>query len=120
MKFTITLIVAICLLALTSCASTPKSLKHIDLDTDIVIMYTTDWCHVCDKAKAFLDEHKIEYTEIDYEQEEEYLRLRQIAHQFNYRGTFGAVPVFIVRKHILVGYDPATILWILGGEREGD
>ncbi len=118
MRFVTTLTIVACLLALASCSVGTKGLKQIDLDTDVVLVYTTDWCHVCDKAKAFLNEHKIEYIEIDYEHEEEFDRLLQIAHRLNYTGVFGAVPVFIVRKHILVGYDPETILWILGGERD--
>ena len=104
----------VCLAMLTSCATGSKSLKSIDLESDTVIMYTTDWCPACLRAKAFLNRHSIEYLEIDYENEDEFNRLSKIAIDLKYNGTLSAVPVFIVRKNILVGYSPETILWILG------
>ena len=103
----------------SACATVkPEKLKPIDLESDVVIMYTTDWCHVCDKAKAFLDKHNVEYIELDYENEMEFKRLMTIIHGLdpNYSGIIDRIPIFIVRKQVLIGYDPETILWILGGE----
>ena len=100
-----------------SCATVkPAGLKSINLDSDVVIMYSTDWCHVCDNAKNFLNEHNIEYIELDYEDDVEFKRLLTIVHELDYRGILDRIPIFIVRKQILIGYDPETILWILGGE----
>ena len=118
MKYILTLVIIACLAVPASCASSTKALKNIDLESDVVVMYSTDWCYVCDKAKAFLDKHRIEYIEIDYEDEAEFNRLMQIAVALEYNGVFGAVPVFIVRKQILIGYSPETILWILGESLE--
>ena len=36
-----------------------------------IIMYTTSWCSDCHRAKYLLDEHGIEYINIDVEQDEE-------------------------------------------------
>lgn len=115
MRFIAVLMVIVCLIIPTSCASTGvNNLKRIDLESDVVVMYSTDWCHVCVEAKTFLEHHRVEYIELDYENELEFKRLLQIAHALDYNGVFEAVPVFIVRKNILVGYSPETILWILG------
>ena len=103
---------------LFSACATVKStgLKSINLDSDVVIMYSTNWCRVCDNAKNFLNEHNIEYIELDYENDVEFKRLLTIVHELDYGGILDRIPIFIVRKQILIGYDPETILWILGGE----
>ena len=95
-----------------SCAGMKYKLKPVNLESNVVIMYSADWCVVCDWAKTFLDEHHIEYIELDYDNEQEFKRLLFIAQELDYSGMFDRVPVFIVRKQILIGYDPDTILWI--------
>jgi len=35
-----------------------------------IIMYTTRWCSDCHRAKYFLDEHGIDYIDIDVEKDE--------------------------------------------------
>jgi glutaredoxin-related protein len=99
-----------------SCVSVSPPLKPLDLESDMVIIYSASWCHVCKEAKAFLDEHHVNYVELNYENEQEFKRLLHIARDLNYHGVFDRIPIFIVRKYILVGYSPDAILWILGGE----
>ena len=114
-------LILICLMfffSCASCASTSPQLKPLDLESDIVIIYSTSWCRACKEAKVFLDEHRVEYVELNYENEQEFKRLLRIARDLNYRGVFDRIPIFIVRKYILVGYNPDAILWILGGESE--
>ena len=36
-----------------------------------ILMYTTNWCPDCTRAKSFLDSKGIAYTEIDIEQDAE-------------------------------------------------
>ena len=42
--------------------------------TKKVEIYTLDYCPYCMKAKMFLDEHNVEYTEIRCEDKEEAMR----------------------------------------------
>lgn len=42
--------------------------------TKKVEIYTLDYCPYCMKAKMFLDEHNVEYTEIPCEDKEEAMR----------------------------------------------
>lgn len=39
--------------------------------TDKIIVYSTDWCGDCRRAKRFLDEHGIAYENVDIEQNPE-------------------------------------------------
>ena len=107
------LILSLALLSMSSCAAKPYVVKNLDLESDVVVMYTAEWCTACDEARQFLINHKIDFVELDYENEKEYARLIQLSHKLKYRGVFDSVPVFIVRNIILVGYSPDTILWIL-------
>lgn len=36
-----------------------------------VLIYATQWCRDCRQAKQFLDEHGVEYTEIDVDKDRE-------------------------------------------------
>lgn len=40
-----------------------------------IVMYTTSWCGDCHAARAFLNEHNIEYTEVNIEEDEEAVKL---------------------------------------------
>ena len=104
-----------CILLLASCSSSAYTIKPVDLSSDVVIVYTSSWCRSCAEARQFLIKHKIDFVELDYENEAEFARLLKISHQLEYNGIFDSVPVFIVKKNILVGYSPDTILWILSG-----
>lgn len=37
----------------------------------MIIMYSTGWCPDCHRAKYFLDEHGVDYREIDVDEDEE-------------------------------------------------
>lgn len=40
-------------------------------DKDKIIMYTTSWCPDCHRSKYFLEEHGIEFVNIDVEEDDE-------------------------------------------------
>jgi mycoredoxin len=40
-----------------------------------IVMYTTTWCGDCRAARAFLDQHKVEYTVINIEEDQEAVKL---------------------------------------------
>jgi glutaredoxin-like protein len=44
-------------------------------DNKQIIMYTTSWCSDCHRSKYFLDEHGIEYVDIDVEHDADAGRL---------------------------------------------
>lgn len=72
---------------------------------DGVVLYTTTWCGVCKKAKAWLEQNKIPFTEKDVEKErgatQELAAKCKKAHLRP-----GGVPVLDARGKLLVGFDP--------------
>jgi glutaredoxin len=69
-----------------------------------VEMYTTSWCGVCKRAKAYMSEHGISYVEYDVENDES-ARARAFA-----VNPGGGVPTFIVdHNDVLVGFSPGAL-----------
>lgn len=68
-----------------------------------VILYATSWCGYCKKTREFLHEKNIPFFEYDIEKSEEgYQQYREIGGR--------GVPVLLVNKRVIRGYDPAEIL----------
>ena len=68
-----------------------------------VTMYTTSWCSVCKRAKAWMDTKGYAYEEVDVE-----------ANQANYRAfkkinARGGVPTFDIDGEILPGFDGRAV-----------
>lgn len=75
-----------------------------------VTIYTTPTCSWCAAAKRFLDEHEIEYTEVDVSEDEDAAeRLIRVSGQTG-------VPVIDIDGEIVVGFDRAHIAELLGLE----
>lgn len=72
--------------------------QHALTESD-VMMYSTSWCQYCAKARRFLSQANIPYTEYDIEKSpgalQEYQRLSG-------RG----VPVLKIGRIVIQGYDP--------------
>jgi glutaredoxin len=64
-----------------------------------IIVYTTDWCPVCKRAKAWMKAQGIAYEERNVEGSREYGRAM---HAINPRGS---VPTFDVDGDILIGFN---------------
>jgi glutaredoxin len=64
-----------------------------------IIVYTTDWCPVCKRAKAWMKAQGIAYEERDVEGSREYGRAMRA---INPRGS---VPTFDVDGDILIGFN---------------
>jgi glutaredoxin len=108
------LTVLLMLLFGTSCLlSIPDSYDRVPPEPDYVVMYSTSWCVYCKKAKTFLKENKIVYIEKNLEDPEDYAELVQIAKDLNYRGRLNAVPLFIIKRRIILGFSPTEILFLL-------
>lgn len=68
-----------------------------------VILYATDWCGYCQKARELMEKHNISYYEYDIEKSEEGRK------QHKALGGNG-VPVLVIDGEIIRGYNPSKIL----------
>ncbi len=88
--------------------STPKISNNPNPSTTSkkVVIYTTDWCGYCKKAKKFMRKNRIAFTEYDIEKsargKREYQRL-------NGHG----VPLIVVGDKTLSGFSPASLMALL-------
>ena len=98
-----------------SCATTkpPMQMDLPPYPTPVVVLYSADWCWWCDKAEKFLKDNDIEYVERDLEDPEEFKKLQEIAKKLNYKGGLGVVPLFVVGKYIIRGFDPVEVKYAL-------
>jgi glutaredoxin len=69
-----------------------------------VVVYTTAWCPVCKRAKAWMQARGIPYEERDVERSREHGRAM---HAINPRGS---VPTFDVDGEVLVGFSETNVL----------
>ncbi len=68
-----------------------------------VILYATSWCGYCKKTREFLHQQNIPFFEYDIEKSEEgHKQYREIGGR--------GVPVLLVNKSVIRGYNPAEIL----------
>jgi len=65
-------------------------------DSRAVVIYTTPWCPYCKRLRAFLDEHRIPYTDYDVEHS-----LNGVMGFWTLRGR--GVPVAVVGADIIYG-----------------
>lgn len=68
-----------------------------------VVMYSAEWCGVCQEAKQFMRDNGIPFREWDVEKSE-YGEMR-----FNQLGGDG-VPVITLGNQVMQGFDPARLL----------
>jgi glutaredoxin len=76
-----------------------------------VILYCTPWCPGCRSARAFLNEHRIEYTEVDIS--------RDRAAAARVRGWANGnetTPTFDIGGEIVVDWDKQRVAELLGIE----
>lgn len=71
-----------------------------------VVIYTTDWCGYCKKAKKFMRENRIAFTEYDIEKS---ARARREYQRLNGRG----VPLIVVGDRTLSGFSAASLMALL-------
>lgn len=73
-----------------------------------VTIYTTPTCTYCQAAKAFFQEHDIEYTDIDVSSDPE------AAQEMIRKSGQSGVPVIEVDGEIIVGFDKPRLMAALG------
>ena len=73
-----------------------------------VTVYSTPTCPYCHMAKAFLKEHKVQFTDYDVSQDEG--KAREMIEKSGQQG----VPVIDIGGEIVVGFDKPRIKELLG------
>lgn len=68
-----------------------------------IIMYSTSWCGVCSRARAYMQERSIPFTDLDVEHDAA-AHARQRA--LNPRGT---VPTITIDDDVLIGFSPDSL-----------
>ncbi len=72
-----------------------------------VTIYSTPTCHYCHAAKAFFDEHKVTYTDVDVMTD-----LEKRKEMVDMTGQMG-VPVIRIGDDVVVGYDEGKLRELL-------
>lgn len=68
-----------------------------------VILYATEWCGYCKKARELMAKHDISYYEYDIE------KSREGREQYERLGGRG-IPVLLINGEVIKGYNPSKIL----------
>jgi glutaredoxin len=76
--------------------------KAVDFDQGVTL-YTASWCGVCKRAKAFLRERNIPFTEWDVEKTD------YGAYKYRELGGQG-VPLITLGSKVMTGFDPDAFL----------
>ena len=76
-----------------------------------VILYCTPWCPACRKARAYFNEHEIEFVEVDV------TRDRNAAqHLRNWTGGYETTPTFRIKGEVIINFDRDKLNKALGFE----
>ncbi len=73
-----------------------------------VILYTTPTCTYCKSAKAFFEEHGVDYEEIDVSQDVQ--KAQELIEKTGQTG----VPVIEIDGEVIIGFDKRRIARALG------
>jgi glutaredoxin-like YruB-family protein len=73
-----------------------------------VILYTTPTCTYCKSAKAFFEEHGVEYEEIDVSQDVQ--KAQELIEKTGQTG----VPVIEIDGEVIIGFDKRRLARALG------
>jgi glutaredoxin-like YruB-family protein len=73
-----------------------------------VIIYSAPWCVYCKMAKAYMDENKVKYTELDVSADE-----KAKEDMIKKSGQL-AIPVMDVDGEIIIGFDKPALKEALG------
>ena len=75
-----------------------------------VTLYSASWCGVCTKARAFLTEKGVPFTERDVEKDPAAAKILAA------KGMTGSVPVFEIGGRFLKGFDARSLMKAIRGE----
>lgn len=75
-------------------------------DDNKVVLYTTDWCGYCKKARAFFEKHDIAFTEFDIEKSTEGRK--------RYEALGGqSIPLIVINNTSIRGFNQSYIQQVL-------
>ena len=112
------LIFLIALFTIISCSAPDYYEKNHD-EPEYVVIYSTSWCGWCEVAKKFFEKNNITYIEKDFEDPSDRKELIQLAEEWGYDpAKLNGVPIILVKRNIIVGYNPKRILSLLGRTTE--
>jgi len=82
--------------------------SDVALHHDHVYLYSTEWCGYCKKAKAYLSQREIAFTERDVEKSPD--AARELKIKATAAGiALGGVPVLDIRGTLVKGFNPSAI-----------
>lgn len=97
-----------------SCAGPqPQCVDKAPYPVPVVILYTAEGCWWCEESRTFLRDNEIEYVERDLEDPDQMKKLQKIAEKLNYKGGLNVVPMFIVGRYFIRGFDPIAVRYSL-------
>lgn len=67
-----------------------------------VVLYATDWCGYCKKAREFFKQHNIAFVEYNIEKSEEGKKQYDQLHG-------SGIPLVVIRGEVLRGYNPEAM-----------
>ena len=108
------LLAIILIMATIGCASTTIKKETVPTKQQDIIMYSTSWCGWCKKAKVFLEQNHISYIEKNLNNPEHHKELVDFAKSIGYEGELNAVPLFIIKDIIIVGFNKNAIMCAIG------
>ena len=76
-----------------------------------LVMYSTEWCGYCKKARRYLNEQGIAFTEKDIEKSEAARR------EYRQRGGSGGVPYFVKGSRAMQGFQADRLKQFLSSAR---
>jgi glutaredoxin len=110
-KLLITLIICFSVLNISCAGLSPRPQAEAPpYPVPVVILYSADWCWWCEKAETFLIDNKIQYVNRDIEDPDMFKKLEEIAKKLNYERNLGIVPLFIVGRDMIPGFDPISVM----------
>ena len=93
--------------AATSRDQPPSSTEPKRRVNQRVVMYSTEWCGYCKKARAFFNKNRIAFSEYDIEKSAKAKRDHE-------RNGGGGVPLILVGKQKVRGFDQGRLSRLLG------
>jgi mycoredoxin len=81
-----------------------------------IVLFATEWCGYCSKARKFFESRKIPFTEIDIEKDPRgEARLGELARRAGVdRASLSGVPILFINGKVVAGWDEAQVKRLLG------
>lgn len=105
----IVILVAGIVFAMGKLSLRPMEARNTEMHTNEVVLYATEWCGYCRKARDFFKENNIAYTEYDIEKSSE---AKNNYDQLKGKG----IPLVVINGKIIDGYNPGLMAKLLNIE----